>query len=1156
MNHQCLKCGFINPAVMRFCGNCGTRLTKTPDAASPSSSIPDPELMGAMVGVDLKERFRKAGLEAAGQRRSVTVLFADLSGFTELSQKIDSEDLYVFIQQFIQELAGSVYKYDGMVDKFTGDGLMALFGAPIAHENNAELAVLSALEMCSRVGELSQKVEKLWAKDLLLHVGLHSGPVIVGGIGSDLLMNYTAIGDTVNLARRLEDAAPPGTVLVSDTVYRQTKALFNYETTSSLSLQGLKQPVTAYRLTGIKPVRGSVRGIESLQAPMVGREYELEGLIQSVQSLNKEETGWFVLLSGEAGIGKSRLIAELKNRLRRKKITILEGQSLTYRRLAAYWIFVDAFRKFIGASAEADDEKVRDKLVNRLKEAMGGGWQEALPYLEHLLSLPLSSYPASERIRYLDPSQLRQQIFLAVREFLTAEAKRKPILFILEDIHWADQTSLDLLSYLVDSISRAPVMFLCVTRPVKEGPLVEISQTAKDNHPDKFHQIDLESLSPDQSVQLISNLLTVPELPPSLRDYILQRAAGIPFYLEEILRMLIDNEVIQHTGTGWGISRDVDINELGVPDNLEGLILTRFDRLNEAQRKILQTASVIGREFSLPVLKTVLHPMGSRQIEENLRQLSDRDFVLPVSEKKDSDFVFKHALLSEAVYKTMLRRDRSEIHGSIGEAIEKVYRRRLEGQIELLARHYSYSPLHERALHYLILAGQKAARNYDNQQARQHFEQARELFSKADQTPEHELGVFTGLGDVLLLSGEYPEAREQYLSGLDTLAGINGGSYLEEKSNLHRKLGTTYERQGEYAEALTCLSEAQRVLGENLEANLTRAHIANDTGWIQFLQGSSDEAEQYLKEALHLIESSGNYDVIASIYNRLGGVYFQKEQLDQASHFVRKSLVLREEMGDAVAVARSYNNLGLLAWRKGDWNQALENFQRSVELHGRLNDVEGILNLHANIGLLQTDKGNLDEARRHLEESLNVARKIGHSYMEGLAYHHLSRLWLSAREWEKSLFFSNQALQIFMEIGAQDNLLDLYSSFGEAWLGLENQSEAEKICETALQVIDSEEGPTDNIGYGRVLRLMGDLAKMRGDLEAAVQLFKQSTDHFSRYGHQLELGRTLVSLARLDRKRKDSTSFRLHLNEARLIFRQLGAKIDLQYIERIESGKV
>jgi predicted ATPase/class 3 adenylate cyclase len=1105
-----------------------------------------------MIGADLLERFRRAGLEAAGQNRNVTVLFVDLSDYTTLSHKLDNEDLYEIIRQFLQVLASTVYKYEGMVDKFTGDGLMALFGAPIAHENNAELAVRAALDMQEEIGELSKRNENHLGRELRIHIGLNSGPVIVGGIGSDLLMNYTAIGDTVNLARRLQDAASPGSILVSEIVFRQTKAMFEYLPCSPLSLKGVEHPVKVFQAVGRKAQPRSGRGIESLYAPMIGREAEFSQLTTAVKDLQRKKTSQIVFVTGEAGIGKSRLINELKEQLESDEITVLEGQSLTYRRLAAYWIFVDALRKYLGVTPGSTEIQVRSKLKQRLVAVLGERGLEALPYLEHMLSLSPSNEAAQERIRYLDASQLRQQIFLAVRDLLKAEARQRPFLLILEDIHWADQTSLDLLSFLLESAPNEPLMFLCVSRPFQEGSLWKVFETASQKYPNRCSHIQLQSLSALQSEQLIHELLAITDLPARFKDYILQRAAGVPFYLEEIIRMLIDNGILQRENQNWKINGKPEVRDLGIPDTLEGLILARFDRLHESQRRVLQAAAVIGREFSLPVLHAVVPALEESELHTVLQQLQERDFILLGPDSHHTEYAFKHALMSDAIYKTMLKRERSEMHGKIGAALEQIYANRIESQVEIIARHYSWSPRHQPALRYLILAGKKAARNYDNEQSYQYFEHAKELLSQVEHTPIQMLAVFSGLGDVLLFTGEYAPARENYLSALEALSCSEALQCYEDKSDLHRKLGATYERQGEYSQALACLSEAQKALQDSpTPSPLALAQIANDTGWVQFLQGNNDEAEQYLTAALGWMEDSNHYDLIASIYNRLGGVYFQKEQLDQASNFVRKSLVLREEMGDAAAVARSYNNLGLLAWRKGDWDEALENFQRSVELHSKLSDVEGTLNLRANIGLLLTDRGNLEEAQANLEESLQVAQKIGHSFMEGLAYHHLSRLWLAAQEWEKSLFFSNQAFRVFTEIGAQDNLVDVYSSIGEAWLGLGRLEDANQACESALKLLQEGDNQSENVGEGRVLRLKGNLTRIQGDYEAAASLFKRSANHFSSLGIQLELGRTLVSIAALDLARRDQTAFRLHVNEARLIFRQLGAKLDLKSLTRL-----
>lgn len=1111
------------------------------------------------MGADLLERFRQAGLEAAGQHRNVTVLFVDLSGYTQLSQRLDNEILFEIIQQFIQVLANDVYKYEGMVDKFTGDGLMALFGAPIAHENNAELAVRAALDMQTSVAALSQQLHERLGTDLRLHIGLHSGPVIVGGIGSNLLMNYTAIGDTVNLARRLEDAASPGTILVSETVYRQTRALFDYVPAPGLSLKGVTEPVSGYRVTGTKTRPGSVRGIESLHAPMIGRDPEFERLRQTAHALLHNRQGRFVLITGEAGIGKSRLVSELKSYVRDKDITVVEGQSLTYRRLAAYWMFLDALRKFLGVNPDTPEIQIRERLEARVSKAMGERASHVLPYLEHLLSLSPSNQTAAERLRFLDAGQLRQQIFLSVRDLFLAEAHQKPLILIFEDLHWADQSSLDLLLFLLDSIRHAALMIVAISRPIQEGTMVKIVEWAGQNQPDQFCQLPLHSLSIDQSEQLLFQLLSISELPPALREHILQRAAGIPFYLEEILRMLIDNGMIQPENGHWRISPGADIASLGVPETLEGLILARFDRLDETQRRLLQVASVIGREFSLPVLQAVLQSLDEKRLIAVLASLTERDFIYPQPDSPHTEYIFKHALMSDAIYKTMLRRDRSDLHGQIGEAIEQVYSHRLEGQIEILARHFSWSPRHERALHYLILAGQKAARNYDNEHARENFNQALELLPQVGHTPLHELQVYTGLGDVLVFTGEYSGGRENYLKALAAVSPEEREQYAVEKSNLHRKIGITHERQGDYDQALLCLGKSESALVHApSDMPLEKAEIINDIGWTYFRKGNVDEAEKNLTHALTLVEDSGRLDIVASIYNRLGGVYFEKDQLDQAGNYVRKSLVIREEMGDAVGAARSCSNLGLLAWRRGDWDRGLDFFTRSLELHARVGDVEGAINLKNNIGLLLTDKGELEEARTYLEEGLQEALQIGHSFLVGMGYHHLSRNRVTAKEWNKSLEFGNQALEVFSEIGAKENLISVYISVGEAWLGASDVEEAKRAGETALKLLEESgiklETPTNE--YGRICHLMGKIALIEGDIESAGQNLRNSATQFSLVGNQLELGRALVSMAVLAQARSDRSAFRRHLNEARMIFLQLGANLDLETVDHLSTDSV
>lgn len=1139
---------------MHFCGNCGSPLNTPvhePDIQLKEMNLP--QTIGAMTGTDLLERFQKAGLEAAGQRRNVTVLFVDLSGYTHLSEKLEDETLYELIQQYIRLLTNDVYKYEGMVDKYTGDGLMALFGAPIAHENNAELAIRAALDMHVDVGALSKKLKGQLGTELRVHIGLHTGPVIVGGIGSDYLMNYTAIGDTVNLAQRLEQAASPGMTLVSEAIFRQTRAMFEFNPSPTLQLKGVSQPIKGYQVLGILPKPARVRGIEGLRAPMIGRDHEFSQLKQAVQNLVIHKKGQFVLITGEAGIGKSRLTAEMKASLDLSTVQVIEGQSLTYRRLVAYWIFLDALRNCLGVVTDMPSLFLKERLIQVVHQNMDSRGEEILPYLEHMLSLDPSDKTAAERIQFLDAIQLRQQIFLSLRDFFIAISRKKPLILILEDLHWADQASLDLLLFLLESIHQSPILIVAISRLFQEGTLNKIEEWARQSSQESYHPIDLHGLSEDQSEQLLTQLLDAPELPELLRDSILRRAAGIPFYLEEILRMLIDEGMFKRINNRWKIVPGKNTDALRVPETLEGLILARFDRLDGIKRRVLQVASVIGLQFSVPVLRMVLQTIDNIRLEEILSELIQREFITPQSDSPVTEYAFRHTLMSDAIYKTILKKERSELHGLIGEAIEAIHIHRLEDHIEILARHYSWSSRKDRALHYLILAGEKAARNNSNEQARQHYEQALELIAEIPNSPLQAIQIHAGLGDVLVFNGEYTTAREHYQAALKIINDYEP-MFSERQSALIRKIGTTYERQGNYDQALACLADAQHVLDDRASPDMVeRAHILNDIGWIHFRRGAVEAAEQNLMDARGLAEQTNRYDVIASIYNRLGGVYFQKEQLNQASYFVQKSLALREEIGDIAAVARSYNNLGLLAWKRGQLDKALENFMRSYDLHANLGDIEGIIDLHGNLGLLQLDRGDLESAKKHLEESLAKAKQIGHSFITGTAHMYMGRLYLLTEDWRKSIEFSSLSLQTFQEIGAKDELADVYNNISQAWLGLHDLEQAEKWAEKALLLLkEKDNGGTLSItdDRGRALRLLGEIAYLHGIYPRAEKLLKESRSVFITINDQLEEGRTIVSMAHLQAARKDKAGSRILLNEARVIFRQLGAQLDLKRLNQ------
>ncbi len=1149
MTNHCTNCGFDNPEGMRFCGNCGARLDDAAPAHKPPATGP---LVLSRAG--LSERFQRAGLEAAGQRRSVTVLFADLSGYTSLSEQLDNEDVYFLIQEYLKLLANIVYRYDGFVDKYTGDGLMALFGAPVMQENNAELAVRAALDMHIELARLSARLPGRAGVELFIRTGLHAGSVIVGSVGSDLQMNYTAIGDTVNLASRLEQAARPGTILVSEAVYARTRALFEFTRLPPLALKGISSMVQTYQVNGVRERPGPVRGLEGLRPPMIGREAEFGLLKVALASLIESGRGQLALLTGEAGLGKTRLVTELKMLVPPQLVQVFEGHCLTYRRSVPFWVFLDLLRGVLGVTAYTPEPQVRQHLANRLDLLMGDQAAEALLIFEHVLGLRPTNPAADERLSLLEADQLRKRVVLAFRDWLVAEARRQPTMLVLEDLHWADDASLDLLQFLADSVREAPLLVIAISRPIEDGPLQALAERAGKRLGELYLPIALTNLAPDQAEKLLNHLLAVLTLPAGLRGEILDRAAGNPFYLEEILRMLLDRGILRRDGGALAMGPAADLTDLGVPETLKGLILARFDRLEPHEREFLQVAAAVGRSFSLKLAQAVVGEPRAQRFAEVLPRLLEREFILPAEGLHGSEYQFQHILVSDAIYSTLLARDRSELHGRIGAAIEELYSDQLDEQVELLARHYSASNRSERALHYLTLAGHKAARSFLNREARQYYEEALALLPRSEHSAEQEMELHSQAGDVLVFLGEYAAAREHFETALGLAEGLPLGQQVQARSNLQRKIGTTHERQGDYDRALACMNQALAALTAiSSRYPVERARVLNEIGFIYLRRAQLDEAEKYLQRALWTVEPSSQPGVVASIYNRLGGVYFIKEDLKTASDYARRSLELRQETGDLSGVARMNNNLAMLEWRQGNWDEAAAIFTNAGKLHAQLHDIEGEAEVHANLGMLLTEKGELDEARRLLDGALRTAQGIGHAFLEALAYQALAYCALAGQRWQEARDFAARAEPIFREMGFAENAIDVQLMKGQAAVAVGDLGAAQAALEEIERWLQERgDDPGALLQQARAGCLRGRVLRAAGSPEEARQALEYCAERFQELDSRLDLGRALADLALLSQQTGDDADAGRYASQARAIFAQFGAQLDLQRIE--EAG--
>ncbi len=620
----CANCGTALPAGARFCMSCGQPVS----VSTPTDDARLTRLVAA-TPAPLAEKMRAAHL--SGERKVVTVLFADVVGSTALAEHMDPEDWTLIMNRAFDQISQAIHRYEGTIARLMGDAILAFFGAPVAHEDDPARAARASLDLLAAVRAFADEARRDYGIEFTMRVGLNTGSVVVGQVGSDLKYEYTAMGDAVNLAARMQSAAKPMTVLISENTYRFLAPAFDCVDLGEIDVKGKSEPVRVYEVTGVKAEPGRLRGLAGLESPMVGRDTELSALLQ-LSAAAQAGLGRAALVVGEPGLGKTRLIAEwkaasnpqsfdpsaalragyaqdksptsnLQSPREASNLQWAEGHCLSYGQGLAYHLLIDVVRALIGVPAAAGEPETRAALLELTGELFGESSLDVYPYLGHLLSLQLDG-DAHERVRQLDPQALQTQYLSALRQLLRALAARHPVVLIFDDIHWADPSSVDLLIKLMPLASEAPLLFCFVTRPDRDAPGWKLVAAARDAMGAGLTELTLNPLSEADSRQLVSNLLEIEALPEHIRTVILKKAEGNPFFVEEVIRMLIDRGAIAKKGEGWVAGKEIE--SVDIPDNLQGLLLARIDRLPEDVKRTLRVASVIGRQFSVRVLEEVL----------------------------------------------------------------------------------------------------------------------------------------------------------------------------------------------------------------------------------------------------------------------------------------------------------------------------------------------------------------------------------------------------------------------------------------------------------------------------------------------------------------------------------------------------------------------
>ena len=710
---SCPGCAAAVAAGQKFCAGCGARLASDAVSgfASPQGYTPR----------HLAERILKERAALEGERKQVTVLFADVSGFTRLSERLDPEEVHGLMSRAFELMLAEIHRYEGTVNQFLGDGLMALFGAPVAHEDHARRAALAALGMRSALAAYQGELARTRGIDFRVRMGLNTGLVVVGAIGDNLRMDYTAVGDTTNVAARMQQTAEPGQIALADATRRLIEAHFELRPLGTVTVKNRTEPVVAWSLE-----RARSEATPRPLSPLLGRAEAL-GALERAAEAARTGRGRAVYVVGEPGIGKSRLLLELRQRLG-DSVTWIEGRCLSFGQSTPFLPLTDALRQLF-AIADTDSEAQAIDKISRDLEALGDRAHGIAPYLRFSLSLDCGD-PA---VLGMDPAERLTRILRATSLLFTLKSQTKPIVMVIEDLHWIDPGSEGYLKTVVDDVAGLAGLLILTWRPTYRSPFNEHTYVSR---------LVLEPLVDDDALAMVRATLGIHDLPDELAGLIARKAEGNPFFLEEIGRALLETGSVRVDGGRLTLARPAA--SIVVPNRVQDVIAARIDRLSEDQKRTVQTASVIGREFAFRLLQRVTD--APARAERALVELKALEFVYEKAALEDLEYVFKHALTQDVAYESVLHARRRELHARIGAAIEELYAGRLEERVEELAHHFNRGEVWDKAARYARQAGDRAAGLCADPKAVEFYERALEALGRLPETPETaRLGLDTRL---------------------------------------------------------------------------------------------------------------------------------------------------------------------------------------------------------------------------------------------------------------------------------------------------------------------------------------------------------------------------------------------------------------------------
>jgi class 3 adenylate cyclase/tetratricopeptide (TPR) repeat protein len=1065
---SCPSCGFANEPGEKFCGGCAAPLTTVTRIPEPRFTAPQ-----AYTPKHLAEKILTSKSAVEGERKQVTVLFADLKGSMELLADRDPEEARKLLDPVLERMMEAVHRFEGTVNQVMGDGIMALFGAPLAHEDHAVRACYAALRMQQSVTQYAEEVHRTEGVPIQIRVGLNSGDVVVRSIGSDLRMDYTAVGQTTHLAARMEQMAMPGSILIPAATLRLAEDYVRVKALGPRPVKGLGTPVEVYEVLGASTARSRLQAAAARGLTrFVGRDNELDQLRQALERALTGH-GQIVAVIGEAGVGKSRLYHEFTRSHRTQGWLIVESGSVSYGKASAYLPVTDLLRAYFQIETSDDARKVREKVVGKLL-SLDRVLEPALPALLGLLDVPVEDLEWQR----LEPSQRRQRTLDGVKRLLLRETQVQPLVVLCEDLHWIDGETQALLDTLVESLPNARLLLLVNYRPEYQH-----SWSGKSY----YRQLRIDPLPPETAGELLRALLGEDPTMEPLKRLLVERTEGNPFFLEESVRTLVETEVLVGERGAYRLAKAAQ--SLQIPATAQAILAARIDRLAPEDKRLLQAAAVLGKEVPFTLLQAIAEEPDD-VLRRGLGALQAAEFLYESRLFPDIEYTFRHALTQQVAYESLLAGRRQALHQAAGRSLEAVYADRLDQAYDRLAYHYSRTGNARKAVDYLTRFAEKAAGIDAHADAVAALEEAH---VHAGQLPAEErdrrlIDVVVREAHSLHFLGRRQESVDLLLQQRERLERLGdpllAGPYYFWLGYAHAWLGN----RGEAAESLgRSLEEATRAGDEALMGRVHRALAVECT----YSGRPLDDAVAHGRQAVSLLEPTEDRFWLGQALYALCYSHYYAGDLDAVIEVAARL----DALGEATGSRRARANAGMIAGIShatgGNWEAGVQACERALELAPDPFETAGVL---ACLGKALAEAGNLTRAVPVLERAVQLGDQVR------------SRQW---REWFRALL-------------------------GEGYF---LSGQMDKAREAAQQALKASTDFGYSLGIGWAQQVLGRVAQARGAGAEAEQHLVAALNIFASIHSRFEAGRTHLFLASCAHARGNHEAAATHVQAAHAVFR-------------------